>query len=291
MQTILKTMCNFEKKIMVEIGKYNSLKINKEVDFGLYLDGGEDGEILLPLRYKPEKYEIDEFIEVFIYFDSEDRIIATTLKPFAIVGEFAVLDVVEVNNFGAFLDWGLPKDLFVPFREQAQRLETGETCVVYILVDKDTKRLMASAKIERFLDNIPPVYEIGREVDLVIYDKTDIGYKAIINSLHTGILYHNEVFQPLTYGEKVKGYVRKIREDEKIDLILHKPGYGKVNMELEAILLKLKENDGFLPLTDKTSPEIIYEHFGISKKTFKQAIGALYKSKKISIQNNGIRLV
>jgi predicted RNA-binding protein (virulence factor B family) len=276
---------------MVEIGKLNTLKIVKRVDFGLYLDGEESGEILLPLRYVPENAEVDELIEVFIYLDSEDRIIATTIKPLAMVDEFVYLKVVSVNSVGAFLDWGLMKDLLVPFREQQQTMEEGKSYVVFVYLDKDSRRIVASAKLDKFLDNVPPVYKTGEEVDLLIVSQTDLGYNAIVNNTHWGILYKNEVFQNLPKGKKMKGYIKKVREDDKIDLTSEKPGYERIDGVSAMILNKLVENNGFLNLSDKTDPEYIYLRLGISKKAFKMGIGALYKARKVRIAEEGIYLI
>jgi len=276
---------------MAEIGKLNNLRVVKEVDFGLYLDGGEHGEILIPKRYVPENCKPEDIIEVFIYLDSEDRIIATTEKPFIKVGEFAMLQVAAVTPMGAFLDWGLPKDLFIPFREQKQKMEEGKWYIVTCYLDYDTKRLVASAKIEKYLDNLPPEYEAGEEVDLLVSGETDLGFNAIINSKHLGVLYKNEVFQPIKKGDRIKGYIKKIREDEKIDLILQKAGYQKVDDISMKILQVLKDHDGFLNVTDKSDPDKIYDLFGVSKKTFKKAIGSLFKLRIINIEDNGIRLV
>lgn len=277
---------------MLEIGKLNKLRIVKEVDFGLYLDGGEAfGEILIPQRYVPDNYEIDEELEVFIYRDSEDRIIATTETPKAMVGDFALMEVVSVNKFGAFLDWGLQKDLLVPFREQRKDMEEGKEYMVHVYLDKETNRIAASSKLDKFLDNIPAEYEPNQEVGLIIASKTDLGYKAIVNGLHWGMLYENEVFKPLDRGQKIKAYIKKLREDEKIDLYLHKAGYDKVESLMGKIVEELKEEGGFLELNDKTPSAIIYQIFGESKKTFKKAIGALYKKRVIDIENAGIKLI
>lgn len=276
---------------MVEIGKLNSLRVVKEVDFGLYLDGGEHGEVLLPKRYVPENAKHEDILEVFIYLDSEDRVIATTETPFIMVGEFACLKAVAITSMGAFLDWGLMKDLFVPFREQKQKMEEGKWYVVTVYLDYDSKRLVASAKIEKFLDNLPPEYDAGEEVDLLVSGETDLGFNAIINNKHSGVLYKNEVFQPLKKGDRIKGYIKKIREDEKIDLILQKPGYQKVDDISMRIVDVLKEHKGFIAITDKSDPDTIYNLFGVSKKTFKKAIGSLYKFRVISIEDKGIRLL
>jgi len=276
---------------MAEIGKINSLRVVKEVDFGLYLDGGEHGEILLPKRYVPENAKPDDLLNVFIYLDSEDRIIATTETPYIMVGEFACLKAVAVTPMGAFLDWGLMKDLFVPFREQKLKMEEGKWYIVTVYLDTDSKRLVASAKIEKFLDNLPPDYEAGQEVDLLIAGETDLGYNAIINNMHLGVIYNNEIFQPLRKGDRVKGFIKKIRKDEKIDLLLQKPGYAKVDDISLKIVEVLKKHHGFLPVTDKSDPDTIYELFGVSKKTYKKAIGALFKFRIIDIEDKGIRLI
>ncbi|RLD83247.1 MAG: GntR family transcriptional regulator [Bacteroidetes bacterium] len=277
---------------MLQIGKLNTLKIVKEVDFGLYLDGGEEyGEILLPKRYVPEKFEIEDNLEVFIYRDSEDRIIATTETPIAMVGDFALMEVASVNDFGAFLEWGLQKELLVPFREQKNDMEKGKSYVVYVYLDDETKRIAASSKLNKFLDNIPVEYEPNQEVNLFIASKTDLGYNAIINGVHWGILYENEVFKPLERGQKIKAFIKKVREDEKIDLYLHKAGYDKVDALTNKILETLKDEGGFLEINDKTPSTIIYEVFGESKKTFKKALGTLYKKRLIDIEKRGIKLL
>jgi predicted RNA-binding protein (virulence factor B family) len=264
----------------------------KELDFGVYLDGKEHGEILMPIRYAGElNCKIGYKVEAFIYLDSEDRLIATTEKPFAVVGDFILLEVVSVNNVGAFLYWGLMKDLFVPFREQNQKMEVGYSYVVYIYVDDLTNRIVGSAKIENFLDKTPPDFKDGQEVDLILYTQTDLGYKAIINNTHTGLLFNEDVFRNLERGEHTKGYIKKIREDKKIDLLLDKPGYEKVDDISKIILDKLKVENGFISLSDKSPADDIYDMFGISKKNFKKAIGALYKARLITIEDSGITLL
>ena len=276
---------------MTEIGKINHLYVVKDVDFGIYLDGGDLGEILMPKRYVPEGTQPEDTIDAFIYLDSEDRLVATTEKPLAMVEEFALLEVVAVTPVGAFLNWGLPKDLFVPFREQRQPMEEGRKYLVYVYVDTNTKRIAASSKIENYLDNIPVDYDVDEEVDLIIVNETDLGYNAIIDNCHLGIIYKNEVFQPLNPGDKIQGYIKKIRTDGKIDLRLEKIGYEKISSFVDRIIAELQKNKGFLPLTDKSSPEEIYKAFRISKKNFKAAIGALYKKRFIAIEDNGIRLL
>ena len=276
---------------MADIGRINNLKVVKEVDFGIYLDGGEHGEILLPKRYVPENCKVDEILKVFVYLDSEDRFIATTEKPYAMVGDFALLKVVSVSSVGVFLDWGLPKDLMIPFREQSQNMEEDKSYIVRIYVDKKSNRIAATTRLDRYLDNEPACFQAGEEVDLLICNQTDIGYKAIINNTHWGVLYSNEVFQPLESGQIITGYIRKVRDDDKIDLSLHKAGYERVDNVTAIILNALKQKGGFLPVTDKSSPETIYKLFGVSKKTYKKAIGFIYKKKLITIENDGIKLI
>jgi predicted RNA-binding protein (virulence factor B family) len=276
---------------MAEIGVYNNLRIIKEVDFGVYLDGGEHEEILLPRRYVPENCKVDDSIRVFIYLDSEDRFIATPEAPYAIVGDFALLKVVAVESVGAFLDWGLLKDLLVPFGEQSPTMEAGKSYIVKIYVDKKSNRIAATTRLDRYLDNEPGNFHAGQEVELLICNQTDIGYKAIINGTHWGVLYSNEVFQSLKSGQKTKGYIKKIRNDNKIDLSLHKPGYERVDEITDTILNVLKDQGGFISVTDKSSPETIHKLFGVSKKTYKKAIGAIYRKKLITIESNGIKLI
>lgn len=276
---------------MTEIGKINHLYVVKEVDFGIYLDGGDLGEILMPKRYVPEGTQPEDMIDAFIYLDSEDRLVATTEKPLAMVEEFALLEVVSVTQVGAFLNWGLPKDLFVPFREQRQPMEEGKKYLVYVYVDTNTKRIAASSKIEHYLDNIPVDYDIDEEVDLIIVNETDLGYNAIIDNSHLGVIFKNEVFQPLNPGDKIQGFIKKIRTDGKIDLSLVKAGYEKISEFADRIVTELQKRGGFLPLTDKSAPEEIYKLFKFSKKNFKTAIGALYKKRIISLEENGIRFL
>lgn len=276
---------------MVEIGKYNTLKIVKDLDFGVYLDGGNGQEILLPARYVPKNVKPGDEVEVFIYHDNEGRIIATTAHPKAAVGEFAFMEVKSVSNAGAFLDWGLMKDLLVPFREQKMPMREGKWYLVYVRIDHVTGRIMASARIEKFLNNVPPVYEHNQEVDMLVADETDLGYKVIVNNRHAGMLYHNEVFRRLEKGERLKGYVKEVREDEKIDLSITPLGYGKVEGIAGVVLESLKAQGGYLEVHDKSEPELIYSLFRCSKKAFKQAVGTLYKQHLIRLEEKGIRLV
>ncbi len=276
---------------MIELGKKNKLRIVKELSFGLYLDGGEAGEILLPSRYIPEEFEIDELLEVFIYKDSEDRIIATTETPYAMVGEFALMQVKAVDHVGAFMNWGLMKDLLVPFSEQQVRMEQGKKYIVRVLIDEKTQRIIASARIEKFLDLTTSDFIEGQEIDILIANQTDIGYKVIINNIFTGIIYQNEVFGSIDRGQKLKAYIKKVREDHKIDVCLNKPGFEKIDQLSERILTMLRINNGFLPLNDKSDAEEIYSMFSESKKTFKKSVGGLFKNRKILIEEKGIRLV
>ncbi len=276
---------------MAQIGKYNSLRVIKEVDFGVYLDGEKDGEILMPIRYVPKDCKVGDYVDVFLYLDSEDRPVATTEKPFVQVGEFAMLRVISVNKIGTFLDWGIMKDLLVPFREQKATMLENRSYLVYVYVDEESQRIVASAKLGKFLDKVAPEYAVGEEVDLVIESETDLGYKAIINNQHWGILYENEVFEQLAKGLKIKGYIRKIRTDNKIDLSLHPLGYEKVDPLTQMILDELKKAGGSIAVSDKSDAEEVYRIFGISKKSFKQAIGALYKRRIISISPEGIKLI
>ena len=275
---------------MVDLGKYNTLILKRLVEFGAYLDGEELGEILLPSGYLPDGSVPDDLIDVFVYCDSEDRLVATTEKPYAQAGEFAFLEVKDTGKFGAFLDWGLKKDVLVPHRDQKQNMDIGRKYLVYIYVDNISNRIVASAKVDKFLDNVPPEYTSGDEVDILIAQETDIGYKAIINNLHWGILYKNEVFRTLKPGDRLKAYVRKVREDEKIDLTLDKDGYDKIDEVSKTILSILKEKNGYLEVNDNSKPDEIYALFRISKKNFKKAIGNLYRRKKIEITGTGIKL-
>ncbi len=273
---------------MIQAGQYHKLKVVKEVDFGLYLDA-EGEELLLPKRFAPKKTTEGEELEVFVYHDSEDRLIATTQKPFATAGEIAFLKVVAKTKQGAFLDWGLMKDLFLPLSQQMSRLHEGESYLVYIYIDEQTGRVAATERINRFLSNDELTVEENEQVNLLVWQKTDIGYKVIINSKHIGVLHFSDVFRDLDYGEKLNGYIKTIREENKIDIGLGERGYNRVSGETDRIMQLLDENNGYLPYTDKSAPEDIYEFFGISKKTFKMALGALYKERKIELLDNGIR--
>ena len=276
---------------MLEVGKYNTLKIVKDLDFGVYLDGGNGKEILLPARYVPKNVKPGDEVEVFIYHDNEGRLIATTAHPLAIVGEFKFMEVKSVNNTGAFLEWGLMKDLLVPFKEQKMPMREGKWYLVYVHLDHITGRIVASARIDKYLDNVMPEYTPNQEVNLLVADETEIGYKVIINNLHWGLLYYNEVFRRLEKGEEIKGYIKEVREDEKIDVSLTPQGYQKIEGLAGTILESLKSQGGFIAVHDKSDPEVIQSPFQCSKKSFKQAVGALYKQHLITLEDGGISLV
>ena len=274
----------------IELGKFNQLEIVKEVDFGLYLDGGEDGEILLPSRYVPEEYQLGDLLNVFIYLDNEERLVATTLTPYVQVGEFACLKVSWVNQYGAFLDWGLMKDLFVPFREQKSKMEEGRNYVIHAHIDEESYRIVASAKVERYLSKEHPSFQPGEEVNAMVWQKTDLGFKVIVNNEFSGLLYENELFRPLQTGIKLKAFVKQVREDGKIDLSLQKAGMANIHDFATVLLDYIKAHNGFTPLNDKSSSDEIYETFEVSKKTFKKAVGDLYKKRLIILKNDGIYL-
>jgi len=276
---------------MASIGTLNTLRVMRILDFGAYLDGDNLGDILLPIKDVPENCNPEDVLEVFIYMDSEDRIIATTQNPRAMVGDIAMLEVVATSKVGAFLDWGLLKDLLVPFSEQGQTMEVGKFYLVYVYLDEKTDRLAASAKLDNFLDKTPKQYAEEQEVELIISYKSDLGQKAVVNGLHSGMLYTNEIYQDLKPGQKITGYIKKIRSDGKLDLILQKPGFETVDQFSDKLLKELENADGFLALNDKSDPEEIRIRFAVSKKVFKKAIGSLYKQKKILLENGGIRLV
>ncbi|GAB60194.1 CvfB family protein [Rheinheimera nanhaiensis] len=275
---------------MLALGKINRLTVKKQVKFGFYLDGLSWGEILLPNNVAPKDLQIGQTLEVFLYLDSEDQLIATTERPKIKVGEVAMLQVVATTKVGAFVNWGLKKDLLVPFSEQQLPLKEGQSYLLYCYVD-NSNRIVASSKLDRHLHKTPAPYQAGDKVDIVISEQTDIGYKAVVNHQHWGVLYKNEVFKPLRRGDKLNAYIVKVRDDGKIDLRLNAATYKQALELTTQILAKLEQNGGKLALTDKSSPEQIYASFGVSKKAFKQAIGTLYKDKKIVIAEHGIILV
>ncbi|RLD47179.1 MAG: GntR family transcriptional regulator [Bacteroidetes bacterium] len=276
---------------MIEIGKYNLLTILRQTSVGLYLGDNDGEDVLLPNKYCPDDFEINDKIEVFVYLDYAERKIATNINPKIYLHEFALLEVTDVTDVGAFLDWGLEKELLVPFREQKQKMEEGRWYIVYLDLDTKTNRLFASNKVNKYLDNETLTIEPGEEVDLLIFKKTDLGFSAIINNKHKGLIFSGDIFTELNIGEKIKGYIKNIRPDNKIDLSLQPIGYKNYkDINSQLIYNKLIENNNFLPVTDKSSPDEIYSIFGISKKVFKKSIGDLYKQKKIIILPNGIKL-
>lgn len=273
------------------IGKLNTLEVVKEHDAGVYLDGGPFGEILLPNRYVTDRCKPGEMVDVFVYFDSEDRIVASTEMPLVMVDECAFLKVVSTTSFGAFLDWGLPKDLLLPFKEQRIPVVEGESYVVRVYVDDRSNRIVATTKVDRYLNLETPEFSTGDKVDLLIFGKTDLGYKAIINNKFSGIIYFNEIFRPIAIGQKTEGYIKKVRPDGKIDLSLDAIGYQKIDPITDDLLEIIKKEGGFLPLNDNSDPALIMKKLGMSKKTFKKAIGALYRQKFIAIEEKGVRLI
>ena len=277
---------------MLEQGKLGELNILKRSGVGLFLSDESGEEVLLPNKYCTEEMKPGEKVKVFIYRDSEGRKVATTLTPKIFLHEFALLKVSAVTSVGAFLDWGLEKDLMVPFREQKQKMEEGRWYIVYLDLDEKTDRLFASNRLERYLENDELTIKEGDEVDLVIQQKTDLGYAVIINHKHKGLVFDNEVFKEVRIGDRLKGFVKKIRDNKKVDVSLQALGYkGANDANSELILQQLKENDGFLPITDKSTPEEISTQFGISKKAFKKSLGALYKQRLIEIHPTGIQLL
>jgi predicted RNA-binding protein (virulence factor B family) len=274
---------------MLEIGKYNYLTVVKEVPFGMYLES-DQGEILLPTNYIPVGTEVGDEIKVFVYKDSEDRLIATNWIPKATVGEFACLMVKDVNEYGAFMDWGLVKDLMVPYKEQHIPMKKGQEYVVRVCLDPKNDRIIGVSKLAAFLSKDASELSEGQEVDLMIYEFTDLGIMALVNNKFKGMLYKNEVFSQLKVGQKLKGYIKKIREDHKIDLTLYKTGYDSVLDSKDVILNKIKLKGGFLRLTDNSSPEEIKSELEMSKKTYKKAVGGLLKEGLIELSPEGIKL-
>ncbi len=275
---------------MIKVGAYNKLAVQRSTQFGVFLEDGKDG-LLLPKRFVPARTKVGDMLDVFVYHDSEDRIIATTQKPKAIAGEIAMLRAVTVTNQGAFLDWGLMKDLFVPRSKQLSGMQVGADYLVKVYIDEQTGRAAATEKIEFELSNEPLTVKEKDIVKLLVYRRTDIGYVVIINDLHTGVLHHNEIYRNIQAGDQFEGFIKHIRPDNKIDVAAGKPGYERVEDELTKILRLLQENNGYLPYYDKSSPEDIYDFFGMSKKTFKMVTGNLYKQQKIIFTETGIKLV
>lgn len=276
---------------MISIGKYNKLKITRTLDFGVIVEGEPYGEILVPRKYVAPDWKVGDTVSVFVYTDSEDRLVATTEQPLIQAGEFAVLRVKQMSQVGAFLECGLLKDLMVPYREQHHRLQAGEKVVAYAYVDPNTRRMVASTRIDNHLKTVEAgVYQPKDSVQVIVYQRTELGYKVIVDQHYHGMLYANEVFTELHYGDKMRAFVDQVRPDGKIDIVLYKTGYNKVVDFSDRLLECIRSSSGFLPYTDRTDPEEIYRKFGVSKKTFKKAVGDLYKKQLILLEEGGLRL-
>ncbi|EIO4610479.1 GntR family transcriptional regulator [Vibrio parahaemolyticus] len=276
---------------MIKIGQINSLEVIKKADFGVFLDGDDYGSVLLPNKHVPEGTELGDHIEVFLYFDSESQLAATIDKPIAQVGEWGLMKIEGINQTGAFVNWGIKeKDLLIPFSEQRARFTAGQNILVYVYTDKASGRIVGTTKFNKWLDKTPATYEVNEEVDLIIAERSQLGYKAIVNGKHWGMIFPSDVFGKLFIGKKLKGYIKQIREDGKIDLSLQKVGVAKMDDLSSKIIDLLEKKGGFLPLNDKSSPEAIFDAFRTSKGTYKKTIGGLYKQGKIVIEKDGIRL-
>lgn len=276
---------------MMKLGEFNTLEILRETEPGLYLGDDEENVVLLPHKYKPEAYEIGDKISVFIYLDNEERPIATTLKPFLELNTFGYLHCSDVNKYGAFMDWGLEKQLFVPFKEQARPMKVGNWYIVFLYIDEKTNRLVGSSKTNRFLQNKTLTVEPFQEVDILVTHITDKGANVIVNGVHKGLIYIEDIFEDIRTGDKLKAFVKKIRADNKIDIVLQTPGYRSIEPNANYIREELEAAGGFLSLHDKSDPETIKNQLGMSKKSFKKAIGTLYKDKQIRILKDGIELI
>ena len=274
----------------IRLGDYNRMTVVKTVDFGVYLDGGEEGEVLLPARYVPDGCKEGDELEVFVYLDNEERLVATTQTPLAKVGDFACLEVSWVNEYGAFLNWGLMKDLFCPFREQKMKMEKGKRYIVHVHIDHESHRIVASAKVERYFDPSFPPYRYGDETDLLVWQKTDLGFKVIIDNRYAGLVYSNQIFREIRTGDRMKGYIEAVREDGKIDVMLQPTGWRMTKETADVLLDYLETHQGVCRLTDKSPAEDIYQAFQVSKKSYKKAIGDLYKRRLITIEEDCIKL-
>jgi len=274
----------------MQIGEYNKLTADRKADAGIYLKDEEGNTVLLPNKWIPSDLEIGDELEVFLYLDNEQRPIATTMKPKATVGEFTVLPVKQMTKLGAFMDWGVEKDLLVPFKEQQEPMQAGQHYPVFIYLDEKSGRITGSTKVDKFAQLADEDLKENAEANLLITYPTDLGYKVIINNYYGGLLYKSDIHKTVKSGDELRGFVKTIREDGKIDVLLEKPGYDSVEPNAQKILDKVKANNGFLPLHDKSSPEEIKQQLGMSKKVFKKAVGSLYKQKLILIADNGIKL-
>ncbi|EKM15057.1 3-deoxy-7-phosphoheptulonate synthase [Vibrio harveyi] len=276
---------------MIKIGQINSLEVIKTADFGVFLDGEDYGSVLLPNKYVPEGTELGAHLDVFLYFDSESQLAATIDKPIAQVGEWGLMKIEGINKTGAFVNWGIKeKDLLIPFSEQRARFAAGQNILVYVYTDKASGRIVGTTKFNKWLDKTPANYEVNEQVDLIIAERSQLGYKAIVNGEHWGMIFPSDVFGKLFIGKKLKGYIKQVREDGKIDLALQKVGVAKMDDLSSKVIELLEKKGGFLPLNDKSSPEAIFEAFRTSKGTYKKTIGGLYKAGKIVIEKDGIRL-
>ncbi len=276
---------------MIKLGEYNTLAILRDTDPGLYLGDDEENVVLLPHKYKPENFEIDDTIEVYVYLDNEERPIATTLDPYLTLNSFGYLNCSDVSKYGAFMDWGLEKQLFVPFKEQARPMKVGNWYIVYLYLDELTNRLVGSSKTNRFVQNETLSVEAFQEVDILVTHLTEKGANVIINGVHKGLVYLDDIFEDIRTGDRMKAFVKKIRDDNKIDIVLQTPGYRSIEPNANYIVEELEAAGGFLPLHDKSDPEVIKNELGMSKKSFKKAIGTLYKDKQILLKEDGIELV
>lgn len=274
----------------IKLGDYNRMTVVKQVDFGMYLDGGDEGEVLLPSRYVPEGCKPGDELDVFVYLDNEERPVATTLTPLAKVGDFAYLEVSWVNEYGAFLNWGLMKDLFCPFREQKMKMEKGKSYIVHVHLDDESYRIVASAKVEHYFDTSFPPYSHGDEVSLLVWQKTDLGFKVIVDNRYPGLVYSNQIFKNIHTGDRMTGYIDMVREDGKIDAMLQPTGRRMTVGLAEVIMEYLYSNGGICTLTDKSPADDIYRQFQVSKKNYKKAVGDLYRRRLIVIENDCIRL-
>ncbi|CAM2982422.1 CvfB family protein [Vibrio neptunius] len=277
---------------MIKVGQINHLEVVKKADFGVFLDAGDYGTSLLPNRLVPEGTEVGQFIDAFLYFDSDNQLVATTETPIAQVGEWGLMKIQGINSTGAFADWGIKgKDLLIPFSEQRSRYSEGQTILVYVYTDKASGRIVGTTKFNKLLDKTPANYQRNQQVDLIIAERSDLGFKAIVEGQHWGMIFKSDVFGKLFVGKRLKGYIKGIREDGKVDLSLQKIGVAKMDDLSQKVLDLLEKKGGFLPLNDKSSPESIFAAFRTSKGTFKKTIGGLYKQGKITIEEDGIRIV
>ena len=276
--------------LVIYIVRATGFQPKQSIEHGAYLDGGEE-KILMPKKFIPENARPGDTVSVFVYLDQDNRLVATTEQALAEVGQFAYLKVAWVNQYGAFLSWGLTKDLFVPFKEQNKKMEKDRSYLVYIYIDDMTKRIVASAKLDKFVEVSCDKYNIGDSVKVIVWKQTELGYKVIVDNTYAGLLYKNEIFQQLHIGEQLDAVIKSVRPDGRLDVALQRDGKFHVDESSEKILAALREAGGFLPYGDKTSPEEIYRQFGISKKTFKKSVGALYKKQLLSIEEKGIKLL